>query len=290
MSQAVVSEFPQRLGENANPEIKGNICAESVHLQLKKILKSDALARSERLKRFLRLAVEEVLQGRGRQLNEYLIGVEVFDRQENYDPRIDPIVRVEARRLRAKLKEYYREEGRKDLILINFPKGSYAPVFRKRELNALTAEELWARFRSSGQMLTIAVLPFMNLSRRKELKCICYGIVDQITRALTKWKDLRVVSWTSAVRFGRLSDDIQEVGCGLNVAMVLAGSVQKAGKRIRVAAHLTNAEDGCNLWSETYDRELRDAFTTQDEISQAILNGLKAHLAPLAINQSLDLA
>jgi adenylate cyclase len=290
MRQALISEFPLQVGEVLSADIEGKISAESVNVQLEKILISDAFARSERLKRFLRLTAEEVLQGRGRQLNEYLIGVEVFDRQENYDPRIDPIVRVEARRLRAKLEEYYREEGRRDPILIDFPKGSYAPVFRKREIKTLTAEELWSRFRSSAQMLTIAVLPFLNLSRRKELECICYGIVDQLISALTKWEDLRVVSRTSAIRFRRQSCNVRAIGRKLNVALVLGGSVQKARKRIRVAAQLTNVDDGCHLWSETYDREMKDALTIQDEISQAILNGLKTTLAPVTVAQSLELA
>ena len=79
--------------------------------------------------RFLRVAVERTLEGKGDELKEYLIGVEVFDRKGPYDPRVDPIVRVEARRLRAKLKQYYEGDGSEDPVLIEFATGTYAPRF-----------------------------------------------------------------------------------------------------------------------------------------------------------------
>jgi TolB-like protein len=106
---------------------------ESIRAQLGKILTSQGFCHSDRMSRFLRLAVEKTIQGQGDQLKEYLIGTEVFDRNHCYDPRIDPIVRVEARRLRSKLKHYYEGEGYDDPLLIHLPKGSYVPIFERRE-------------------------------------------------------------------------------------------------------------------------------------------------------------
>ena len=80
--------------------------------------------------RFVRLAVERSLEGRAGDLKEFVIGVEVFDRKDSYDPRVDPIVRVEARRLRSKLKAYYEGDGRNDPVIIEFVSGSYAPRIR----------------------------------------------------------------------------------------------------------------------------------------------------------------
>ena len=82
------------------------------------------------MSRFLQLAVERTLEGRGEELKEYVIGVEVFDRSASFDPRVDPIVRVEARRLRAKLEAYYGSAGKDDEVIVEFPKGRYSPVFR----------------------------------------------------------------------------------------------------------------------------------------------------------------
>src|SRR4051812_23691563 len=99
-----------------------------IRAQLEKLLASPLFARSERMARFLRFAVGHALTGSASPLKEYLVGVEVFDRGTDFDPRVDPIVRVEARRLRAKLEAYYRSEGAADPILIDFPKGAYTPV------------------------------------------------------------------------------------------------------------------------------------------------------------------
>src|SRR6516165_9414280 len=109
--------------------------AESEHAvreHLSVLLSSAAFAQVDRLKRFLRYVVEETVAGRADNLKEYSIGVEVFDREAAFDPRTDPIVRVQARRLRARLSRYYEEEGRHEEILIELPKGSYAPAFHRR--------------------------------------------------------------------------------------------------------------------------------------------------------------
>src|SRR5690242_13091816 len=128
--------------------------------------------------RFLRLAVERSLDGKSEELKEYLIGVEVFDRPDSYDPRVDPIVRVEARRLRAKLKNYYESDGRNDPVLIDFATGTYAPEIRFRE-EGQAAPELAAS--------TVAVLPFANLSSTAENDYFSDGLTEELIHTLTKF-------------------------------------------------------------------------------------------------------
>ena len=101
---------------------------DDVRRQLDRLLASSGFANAGRMSRFLRFVVEQSLAGEGERLKEYVIGVEVFDRDANYDPRVDSIVRVEAARLRTKLTEYYAGEGREDAIVLTLPKGGYAPV------------------------------------------------------------------------------------------------------------------------------------------------------------------
>src|SRR2546425_6105865 len=101
----------------------------AIREHLSVLLSSTAFAQVDRLKRFLRYVVEETVAGRSENLKEYSIGVEVFDREVSFDPRTDPIVRVQARRLRARLSLYYENEGRHQQIRIELPKGGYAPVF-----------------------------------------------------------------------------------------------------------------------------------------------------------------
>ena len=109
---------------------------EEIQSQLQRILSSRVFAASARMNRFLRFAVEETIAGRGEDLKEITIGFAVFDRAPDYDPRIDPIVRVEARRLREKLAQYYDADGKQDSIIIELPRGGYAPVFHQRAESA----------------------------------------------------------------------------------------------------------------------------------------------------------
>src|SRR5271169_6883009 len=124
---------------NRNDEtatVLNGVPAAEIRAQLDLILRSRAFIQSHRIRRFLQFVVEESLLGQPHRLKEYLIGLEVFDRREAFDPRVDSIVRVEARRLRYKLEEYYRTEGREDLVRIVLRKGSYVPIFEYR--NSLT--------------------------------------------------------------------------------------------------------------------------------------------------------
>jgi hypothetical protein len=112
-----------------------------IEQELEKILASPVFAPSHRLVRFLRFVVEQVLKNEADQLKEYLLGITVFDRDDAYDPRTDPIVRVEASRLRTKLREYYDTDGKADPILIELPKGSYVPAISHRSAAEPTAAE-----------------------------------------------------------------------------------------------------------------------------------------------------
>ena len=116
--------------EAVSVTLPDGVTAATVRNQLGNILASESFSLSDRLSRFLRFIVEHVLDGKTEPLKEYVIGVEVFDKDQSFDPRVDSIVRVEAGRLRTKLKEYYGEEGRSDPVRIELAKRGYVPVFR----------------------------------------------------------------------------------------------------------------------------------------------------------------
>ena len=110
----LLTSINPRLDESARLGEASAAAPEEVRRQLDKLLASDWFAQSGRMCRFLRFAVERTLAGTADEIKEYLVGVEVFDRGVSYDPRVDPIVRVEARRLRAKLDAYYASVGTND--------------------------------------------------------------------------------------------------------------------------------------------------------------------------------
>jgi serine/threonine-protein kinase len=126
---------------------------------------------------------------------------------------------------------------------------------------------------------SIAVLPFLNMSRDPENEYFSDGLAEDIIDALTQVPGLRVMARTSAFAFRGKEVDVREIGARLNVAHILEGSVRRAGNRIRVTAQLIKASDGYHLWSQRFDREMTDVFAIQDEISQAIVEKLRLRLA-----------
>jgi serine/threonine protein kinase/predicted ATPase len=125
---------------------------------------------------------------------------------------------------------------------------------------------------------SIAVLPFANISADEENEYFCDGLAEELLNALAKIDELKVAARTSAFSFKGKNTEAREIGKTLNVNTVLEGSVRKAGHRIRINVQLVNAADGYQLWSERYDREMKDIFDVQDEITLAVVDALKVKL------------
>ncbi len=125
---------------------------------------------------------------------------------------------------------------------------------------------------------SIAVLPFVNMSRDEENEYFADGLSEELLNVLTKIRGLRVASRTSAFSFKGKGVDIPTVAQKLNVATVLEGSVRKSGKRVRITAQLIEVASDSHLWSETYDRELDDIFAVQDDIAQSVVKELRTAL------------
>jgi adenylate cyclase len=123
------------------------------------------------------------------------------------------------------------------------------------------------------------VLAFTDMSAAKDQDWFCDGIADEIINALTPLKGLRVAARTSAFSFKGKGDDLRAIGQKLNVTTVLDGSVRRAGDRVRITVQLSDVADGFHMWSERYDRELKDIFDVQDEIAKAIAERLRVTLA-----------
>jgi TolB-like protein/Tfp pilus assembly protein PilF len=126
---------------------------------------------------------------------------------------------------------------------------------------------------------SIVVLPFVDMSPGRDQEYFCHGITEEIISTLTRVPGLHVISRTSAFAFQGKDLEITEIGRRLKVGTALEGSVRKAGDRVRVTAQLVNAEDGYQLWSKRFDRELSDVFAIQDEIAATIVNEFRMGLA-----------
>jgi serine/threonine protein kinase/TolB-like protein/Tfp pilus assembly protein PilF len=125
---------------------------------------------------------------------------------------------------------------------------------------------------------SIAVLPFVNMSSDKEQEYFSDGLSEELLNDLAKIPGLRVAARTSSFQFKGKTEDLRTVGEKLNVGTILEGSVRKEGNRVRITAQLIKAADGFHMWSETYDRELKDVFAVQDEIARSVAGSLKVTL------------
>ncbi|MEJ2217875.1 MAG: protein kinase, partial [Gemmatimonadota bacterium] len=125
---------------------------------------------------------------------------------------------------------------------------------------------------------SIAVLPFTNMSADPENVFFCDGVAEEIINTLARIPQLRVAGRTSAFSFRDTHEDLRSVGEKLNVGTVLEGSVRKSGERLRITAQLIDAASGYQLWSERFDRELRDVFAIQEEIARSIASRLEVTL------------
>ncbi len=132
----------------------------------------------------------------------------------------------------------------------------------------------------NGVLSSVVVLPFLDLSPTKDQEYFTDGLTEEIIDALSRVPNLRVVARTSAFAFKGKATDIREIGHQLNVSAVLEGSVRKSGDALRITAQLNRVSDGYHLWSQTYDRPLRDVFAVQRELSQSIADKLQAGEVP----------
>jgi adenylate cyclase len=126
--------------------------------------------------------------------------------------------------------------------------------------------------------MSIAVLPFSDLSPSGDQEYFCDGVAEEILNKLARVKNLKVVARTSAFKFKGEKIDIKEIGSLLGVSKVLEGGVRKAGERLRISAQLIDVADGCHIWSDSYDRKLEDVLAVQDDIALDIVGALRIEL------------
>ncbi|MBV8896783.1 MAG: hypothetical protein JO051_09745 [Acidobacteriaceae bacterium] len=242
-----------------------------------RIVNSPGLISSARLSRFLTHIVNRTLDGDPDSLKEFSVAMEVFDRSSDYDPNIDAIVRVQARRLRAKLKAYYDEAtGTSDPVLIALRPGSYVPIFRWLDTQPSLPQA--SEITMPLDAASVAVLPFLNMSPETEQDYFCDGITEEIITSLTHVAGLKVIARTSAFQFKGAAVDIREVGRRLGADIVIEGSVRKAGDQLRITAQAIQTDSGLHLWSETFRRELNDVFAIQEQIAQSVASLLCANM------------
>lgn len=295
-----------------------NPSPEAVRAELEQILQSPQFRDAGRLGPFLRHLVERNLAGDDSSLKESLLGTEFFQRGSDYDPRTDPVVRVEARRLRQRLEDYYGGTGAGSAVRVTLPKGGYVPVFEtlsdEREktgrpdrvrfvifaaVAAAAALVGWWIFSRShptevvAQAPTVVVLPLANVGANPENDYFADGLTEEIIDRLSKLSGIRVVARGVTASLKGKGLDLRESAQRVQADLAIEGSVRRQEDRLRVTARLVDAGGGSTLWSQTYERNLKDVFAIQDEIAQSVASALRLRVAgavPLPSRYTSNLA
>ena len=255
----------------------------AIREQLDRILHSGPFLQSRRRQRFLEYLVNETLAGRSERLKGYNIALEVFDRPETFDPTVDPLVRIEAARLREKLREYYGTDGQDDPIHIDLPKGTYTPQieFRHEGAPPIARRRAPPTQEVSSTVPAVAVLPFDDLSADQSLGYLGDGVAEDIITALSRFPDTAVVARTSSFAYKGKAVDIRQVGKELGVDYVVEGSVRKDGDKLRIVSQLIDTKNGEHLWAERFDRTGTNPWALQDEVTGMIVSAITGETGAL---------
>ena len=137
------------------------------------------------------------------------------------------------------------------------------------------SESILQEYSKKTSAKSIVVLPFENMCPEKDQEYFCDGITEEIINTLAHIDSLKVIARTTSFAFKGKYDDVRNIGKELGVETILEGSLRKSGNRLRITAQLIRVSDGSHIWSEKYDREMKDVFEIQDELSLAIVEELK---------------
>ena len=282
--------------------------------ELERIAESRSFRKAERCLRLLRHITSLALEGRGAELKEYALGVTVFQRPDSYDPRTDPIVRLEARRLRLKLAEYYQQEGLDDQVVIELPKGAYVPDFRLRRAVAPAALDTVAAARSKHPLLwavvaagvlgfswaawyglqkraerpvvraSVAVLGFRDLGSGAETSWIAPAVTELMNVELGVGQLLRTLPLENVTRMRtELSVTpqatypaqlLQRIRTNLGIDYAVAGAYLPQNHRIRLDVALFDVRSGQQIAAVSDDAE-QDKLS---ELASGCASRIRAHL------------
>jgi adenylate cyclase len=188
--------------------------ADEVRVQLETVLSSSDFDASERNHAFLRYVVEETIAGNSHLIKGYSVAQSVFKRDVEFDPQLDPVVRIEASRLRRSLERYYLKAGQDDPIRIDLPKGGYVPSFEVIDpLVTATADPVSPapfdrpdRMPADPDVPTVAIIPFRNLDANPRYEFFALGVTEELFAMLTHFDNLRVLALNTSLKLSPLSE------------------------------------------------------------------------------------
>lgn len=272
-------------GSGLVPEVVQPHSCRQIRSELQRVLGSPQFDASERNRRFLEYVVEETLMGRDSRIKAYSIATIVFGRGDSFDPTLDPVVRMEARRLRRSLERFYLVEGDGDAVRISLPKGGYVPRFqsasRLRPMGFGMPGNADGGARHAGP--TILVCPFELEFKRASDVNYSDGLARQIVVGLSRIPELGVYmpsplpGWNGHVE--------RSAANAADIDLVLTGNTALRPHMLNVKATLLDGQSGRVLWAQTFASEVatqQGVLDARDDIADRIVRALSARFTGTA--------
>ena len=241
--------------------------AEKIQQQLQRILASPEFEATDRQREFLQFVVTETIAGRVNEIKGYTVATQVFGRKEDFDQATDPIVSIQANKLRRAMERYYLVAGKQDPVRIDIPKGTYVPTFCEQtcvesETTALSGKSPEIGF--EGPWPTVLVRPFQNLTGDSAINYWAVGLATELATEITRYQEIRVLTYGPKGVGKRASDSIAR--------FVLNGSVQKDMAGIKVAVNLVDSKTNMQVWGDSHQSDLEAAqlICFQEEVAKAV--------------------
>ncbi len=235
--------------------------------QLQRIFESPDFDGTKAQRGFLQYVVSKTIEGKSRDIKAYTVATEVFGRNKDFDQNTDPIVSIQANKLRRALERYYLIRGKHDPIRIDIPKGSYLPVFMEqtgveRNRTACEAENTLSGFDSAWPKLVVR--PFQNLTGDSELHYLTTGFTTELAMEITRYQDVRVLMFGPEARGRRVSDSAAR--------FAIDGTIQKEGSKIKVNVQLIDLKTGFQIWGDTHhsDFKANPIITFQEHVARVV--------------------
>lgn len=260
---------------HAGPPDSKNCSGEDAQAELERILGSPGFDASERNRNFLEYVVAETLAGRADRIKAYNIATEVFGRDVNFDPQLDPVVRMEARRLRRSLERFYLTDGKGSLVRITMPKGGYVPEFQKACAPDPSANRPEMPSRGaplSGDGSSIDIGPFAAEGDRSAIPHFNDGFRAQLIVGLSRFPEINVFGPMSAFGHAAAFHGKMPLPDG-EAEFVLTGSIALYGGMLNIKAMLVHARTGRVVWGRTFERSVQgaDLLRIRDDIANSIV-------------------
>jgi adenylate cyclase len=271
---------------------------QQIRSQTERILNSPAFTRSSRSRRLLEYLLTQTLAGNAKRLKQYAIATEALGRGADFDPNIDPIVRLEASKLRRALEDYYLRAGARDRVRISIPKGSYVPAFELCEgLDASPASGTGNADARASALPDVTLgcerlllVPSCDHLKNEAGRTLTDGLYEQLTVEISRYRDIALLTQpVDEARLGAIGDPVA-AGLKLQARFVLSGSVRPNGEQIRVTARLHDVSIGAVVWSDCFDlgADSRSGLQAEDEIARRVAGAVADYYGVISYTLGLQ--